>query len=316
VDKISAEVKKIENDESINFYLVNSLEIVNACKKIVNIPKKIDFIGKIKNDDLVIKKDEYTKFIFDSIFDKKIYDPVSLKKSSKKKNSSDIQKCIYCNSINNFTVENCEILICNVCFAQKQMINMVSYTDGNRVNPNAKYIYDRHQTFKNCISQYQGKQCINIPQKLYSDLEYQFEIHDLLIGDSNTPREIRFGNITKTQINIFLKELKYSKYYEDVYLIYHTLTLNKPDDIGYIEDKLIQDFGLVSNVYDKLFKKSISRKSFINTHYIFFQLLIKNKHKCDKEDFMVLKTIDRKNFHDSICSKIFDEIGWKFIPLF
>jgi hypothetical protein len=207
VDKISAEVKKIENDESINFYLVNSLEIVNACKKIVNIPKKIDFIGKIKNDDLVIKKDEYTKFIFDSIFDKKIYDPVSLKKSSKKKNSSDIQKCIYCNSINNFTVENCEILICNVCFAQKQMINMVSYTDGNRVNPNAKYIYDRHQTFKNCISQYQGKQCINIPQKLYSDLEYQFEIHDLLIGDSNTPREIRFGNITKTQINIFLKEL-------------------------------------------------------------------------------------------------------------
>lgn len=314
IENISNKIEKIENYESINFYLVDSLEIVDTCKKIVNIPKKIDFIGKKQTVDFTIKKEEYSKYIFDSIFINKIYNPVNAKESLKKK--IDVKKCTYCNSINNFTVDNGEILICNICYSQKQMINIVSYTDGNRVNPQSKYIYDRQQHFKNCINQYQGKQCINIPAKVYSDLENQFDIHGLLIGDINTPREIRFSNITKTQINIFLKELKYSKFYEDVYLIYYTMTLVKPDDIGYIEDKLIKDFSLISSVYDKLFKKSVNRKSFINTHYVFFQLLIKNKHKCDKEDFMILKTIDRKNFHDSICSKIFSEIGWNFTPLF
>jgi len=316
IETISDKIDKIENYEAINFYLVDSLEIVDTCKKIVNIPKKIDFIGKKKIVDFAIKKEEYTKYIFDSIFIKKIYNPVATKDSFKKKISTDVKKCTYCNAVNNFTVDNGEILICNICFVQKQMINIVSYTDGNRVNPQSKYIYDRQQHFKNCINQYQGKQCVNIPSKVYSDLENQFDIHGLLIGDMTTPREIRFSNITKTQINIFLKELKYSKFYEDVYLIYYTMTLIKPDDIGYIEDKLIQDFILISSFYDKLFKKTVNRKSFINTHYVFFQLLIKNKHKCDKEDFMILKTIDRKNFHDSICSKIFAEIGWNFTPLF
>ena len=60
IETISDKIDKIENYEAINFYLVDSLEIVDTCKKIVNIPKKIDFIGKKKIVDFTIKKEEYT----------------------------------------------------------------------------------------------------------------------------------------------------------------------------------------------------------------------------------------------------------------
>lgn len=309
LNNIKNKFNSIENNENINFYLIDSLEILDECNKTINRPKKIDFMGKVVKHEGVENKG-YDSFVFNSIFLKDIYHPF-LKKENKKK-----IKCLNCNVDNDFITENGDMVICNNCHYQKQMINIISYTDCNRVNPQSKYIYDRHQNFKNCIDQYQGKQCINIPDQVYLDIENQFEIHGLLIGDKDTPKHIRFKNITKTQINIFLKELKYSKYYEDVYLIHYFLTSIKPDDIEYLEEKLMMDFYTLSTVYDRLFKKLINRKSFINTHYVFFQLLIKNKHKCIREDFIILKTIERKKFHDGICSRIFAEIGWNFTPIF
>ena len=315
IGAIQCKLEKINKDESINLYFSESLEIIENCKKIVNVPMKIDFIGSKKiQDENIDSNKEYDNYIFNSIYIQNINQPITTLK--KKEKLKDNIKCFNCKSVNNFSVENGEFYICNQCFTQKQMINMISYNDGNRLNPHSKYIYDRQLHFKNCINQYQGKQCVNIPDKVYEDLENQFNIHGLLVGTESMSRQIRFSNITKTQINIFLKELKYSKYYEDVYLIHSVMTLKSPDNISYIEDKLIYDFNLLSNIYDKLFKKTVKRKSFINTQYVFFQLLIKNKHKCDKEDFMILKTIDRKHFHDIICSKIFAELGWNFTPLF
>ena len=35
-----------------------------------------------------------------------------------------------------------------------------------------------------------------------------------------------------------------------------------------------------------------------------------------KEDFNILKTIDRKSFHDDICVGLFAELGWNFSHTF
>ena len=45
-----------------------------------------------------------------------------------------------------------------------------------------------------------------------------------------------------------------------------------------------------------------------------YQLLLKFKHPCNKEDFTILKTLDRKTFHDEIMSNIFLQLGWNFVP--
>ena len=217
-----------------------------------------------------------------------------------------------------FEIED-EKYICKVCGCQKDILgNMTSYKDINRVNITYKFTYERIVHFKDCINQYQGKQNSNIDENIYKELEKQFEVHGLLIGDKTTPREERFKNITKEHIIMFLKETGNSNNYEHVFLIYNTLTGKKNDDISHLEKVLLEDFETLSNLYDKKFRneKKIERKSFINTQYVLYQLLRKHKHPCKKEDFNILKTLDRKSFHDDILSELFQELSWNYIPCF
>jgi hypothetical protein len=189
-----------------------------------------------------------------------------------------------------------------------------SYTDIDRVNISSKYTYDRKVHFRDCINQYQGKQNSTIQQKIYDELEVQFRQHYLLHDEEST-KELKFRDITKNHILIFLKELGYSKHYENVHLIHYNFTNIKPDDISYLEEQLLDDFDVLTDLYDKRFKY-INRKNFINTQYVLFQLLCRHRHSCKKEEFIILKTIDRKFFHDEICKELFEELGWNHSPFY
>ena len=94
------------------------------------------------------------------------------------------------------------------------------------------------------------------------------------------------------------------------------MTGKKSNDISHLEDKLIKDFEVLSDLYDKKFKhdktKKIDRKSFINVQYVLFQLLRRHKYPCKREDFNILKTLDRKAFHDDIMKELFEELNWNF----
>ena len=92
----------------------------------------------------------------------------------------------------------------------------------------------------------------------------------------------------------------------------------KPDNIGYLEDRMLDDFTQLTELYDKKFKNKpgFNRKNFINTQYVLYQFLLRYKHKCKKEDFTVLKTVDRKSFHDDVAKSCFGELGWNFTPTF
>ena len=62
--------------------------------------------------------------------------------------------------------------------------------------------------------------------------------------------------------------------------------------------------------------KDIERKSFINSQYVLYQLLIRHKFKCNKSEFNILKTTDRQTFHDEVCKELFKHLGWNFKCLF
>ena len=55
------------------------------------------------------------------------------------------------------------------------------------------------------------------------------------------------------------KELGFPKHYENVTLIHYNITGKKPDDISYLEDKLLADFDLLVETYDKNFKNNRSK---------------------------------------------------------
>jgi hypothetical protein len=336
---LEKEIKNIINDSSYNFYVMETYDIIKEYKQIIEKPSKISFFGKTKvdnNKENIIKqyidisnkyysldKIESIKKILNKDYkDKKEKDkinkftPEKQEKYLQNLDKNDLNNCPDC--LKNFEIED-EKYICKDCGCQKDILgNMTSYKDINRVNITYKFTYERIVHFKDCINQYQGKQNSNIDESIYKQLERQFEVHGLLEGNKNTPREERFKNITKEHIIMFLKETGNSNNYEHVFLIFNTFTGKKNDDISHLEKVLLEDFETLSNLYDKKFRneKKIDRKSFINTQYVLYQLLRKHKHPCKKEDFNILKTLDRKSFHDDILSELFQELSWNYIPCF
>ena len=132
-------------------------------------------------------------------------------------------------------------------------------------------------------------------------------------GDESVSSEIRFKKLNKEHIQIFLKELSYTKYYEDIIYIYYKITNKSPEDISHIESKLLEDFDVLIELYDKKYKNSqYKRKNFINIQCILYQLLLKHGYKCKRSDFNILKTVDKKAIHDEIIHDLFKDLSWNF----
>ena len=210
------------------------------------------------------------------------------------------------------------LLICEVCGAtlEHSKYRNISYKDIDRVNITCKYQYDRITHFKDCIQQFQGKQNATIPPAVYSDLIFQFLQHGLIPENyKDIPKKEAFKAITKEHILLFLKETNHTKHYEDVTLLHHYFTEIAPPDLSAIENALLQDFDALTALYDKKYRNS-ERKNFINTQYVLFQLLRRHRFPCKKEDFNILKTIDRKYYHDDITRALFEELGFNFTATF
>lgn len=225
-------------------------------------------------------------------------------------NSIDLSAnyCENCGNKISFIKEN-DVLICGVCFAE--VIKMAYYNNRSYNVTVNKCNYDRMIHFKECIKQYQGKQNTFISPDVYTNIENALYTNGI-IGDPSLDRTTRFQNVKKNHIMYFLKELGYSKHYDDYALIHCNMTNKKPNDISYIEDKLIADFEKISEKYLTLNSNLTERKNFINIQFILYCLLIKHNHKFDKEDFSIIKSIDGKIERDKRCKNIFESLGWDY----
>lgn len=312
--ELNEKIENLKSGRHLNFYIADSAYIIEKYKQILQTPVKLSFTGKVSRDNQE-KKDIITYYL--KIIQK--YTSVNNTKTPLYPVKSTQVVCNNCPNKTLFDIIDNSIYICIQCGAEQEiLLHTSSYKDIDRINISAKYTYDRKVHFRDCINQYQGKQNSTIDDKVYKKLLEQFEKHHLLVGNKKTPKEERCKNITKEHIHLFLKELEYSKHYENVNLIHYHLTGKKPDNISHLEDKLLDDFDQLTDFYDKKFKNKpgFDRKNFINTQYVLYQLLMRYKHICKKEDFTILKTVDRKSFHDDVAKICFEELGWNHQPLF
>uniref|UniRef100_A0A6C0KEV5 Uncharacterized protein n=1 Tax=viral metagenome TaxID=1070528 RepID=A0A6C0KEV5_9ZZZZ len=296
--------------ENQHFYTMDVSELLETYHQAA--PQKISFMSKQKPDkNMSSITSSYLDILKKYDIDyKELEDLTKNQKKSKK-------VCSLCNSQEFITNFDQNLEICENCGKQEEKSHKsTSFKDITRINLSNKYNYERRIHFKDCINQYQGKQNATIADKVYQDLEEQFEQHGLLTA--SPIKKTRFESITKEHVLLFLKETNHSKHYEDVVLIYHKMTGKPIDDISHLEPQLMEDFDKISNLYDKRFKFTgkIDRKSFINTQYVLFQLLRKYKYPCKKEDFNMLKTLDRKSFHDDIVRELFETLNFNFTPIF
>ncbi len=330
-NRLKQYIKQISENTTKKFYLAETLEIIEAYKKILNEPIYMNF-GKKQT-----KSNTYKKQIIDSYMEiaAKYTDLTAVSKQlhSQKtcwsrnevkgltigswQDHGDVRlhdetiSCKHCKNKADFEIVDNSIYICLNCSSQQIIMqNISSYIDIDRVNLQNKYAYDRRVHFKESINNYQGVQNTIIPENVYEELENQFHKHHLLINSDN--KETKFKNITKEHIRLFLKELKFTKHYENINLIHYNLTGIKPDDISHLEDILLVDFDILSNEYDKL---CIDRKSFINAQLVLYSLLMKHNHACIEDDFSILKTNERRTFHDTILQTLFERLNWTYVPL-
>jgi hypothetical protein len=305
-EELRDEIDDLDNNKYLNFYLTETSELLSEYKEILKIPITLSFMGKANKDDKE-KKRIITEYI--KIACKYIDLDININNMTMKKEKI---LCDNCTNSKEFDIIDNNIYICKTCNSQQIIFKQISsYKDIDRVNIIAKYTYARNIHFRDCINQYQGKQNCTIDDKVYKQLEDEFDKHYLLVNSQI--KEIKFKNITKEHIMMFLKTLKYTKHYENVNLIHYNLTGIKPDDIGYLEDQLMFDFDILTELYDKKYKH-LTRKNFINTQYVLYQLLMRHKHPCKKENFTILKTFEREIFHDEIVKDLFEELDWNFTP--
>ncbi len=107
----------------------------------------------------------------------------------------------------------------------------------------------------------------NINPRIYDELEEQLVNHQIIEpANKKTNMEIQLVKVKDLKLlpepiyYVFLKELGYTKHYEDTILIHYTLTGKRPDNIEHLEEKLMADFDKLTEQYDLLFK-DIERKN-------------------------------------------------------
>lgn len=221
-------------------------------------------------------------------------------------------------SVNGNICENCgnsslfmkesDIIICKVCFNEviRLVFNNCSYS-----MVGGKCHYDRLTHFKECIKQYQCKQNTFINPEVYSKIDKAL-ITSGIIDDNVKEKSKRYKKVTKSHISYFLKELGFSKYYDDYNLIYCTMTGTKPKDISHLENKLYEDFTKISEAYSVIMNDN-ERKNFINIQFILYKLLLRHKEKISIEDFGAVKSQDKKMDREKLCKEIFVHLGWEYI---
>lgn len=309
INELQKIINCLESKELYHFYLLQTTPLLENYKKELQKPLQVSFMGEISKPDTIVI-DEIKKSYLSVAKKIKYLPELNIIKNIENICSYCQQKQIEQIDINTFVCKSCgfDVELPQIAF---------SYKDSERINIVPKYTYDRRIHFKDTINQFQGKQNSTIATEVYDQLIEKCKIHKL-IDENATSLQDKFKKVTKQHIFIFLKETGFSKHYEDIKLIYYNLTGTPLDDISHLEEQLMQDFDTLSNLYDQQYiqTKKINRKNFINTQYVLYQLLKRHKYPCDKRDFNFLKTTDRKNFHDEICSNLFDQLGWNFSVLF
>jgi hypothetical protein len=304
INILNQKINDIENDILMAEYICISTPVLEKYKKLIYTPVKVSFFN---NSNIKNINDSDKNEIIEEFYEiAKKYIPIKIYK----KETPERYLC-NCGNQNNYT-ESQNKIICNECSNVHSIQSIqTSFKDIDRVNLSQKYKYKKKVHFRDTVNQYQGKQNKKINPDIFSILEQQFLIHNLVNLEGKTHNE-KYSNITKEHIYMFLFETNNSNYYEDINMIHTYFTGIPCPDISDIEHLLYEDFDKVVDAYESL--ENIDRIHFLNGQYILYQLLRRRKIKVKESDFDILKTRERLVEHDDIYQKICTKLEWTFIP--
>ena len=300
---------RLNNTDDEIFYINETVSLLDEYRHIKKMNKQV--INFLKSKDNLKKENKRLSEIIKQYLD--IAKNYTEELCILDHNSNDthlLTSCSKCGS--EYVDDGAEYVnVCTNCGAHTELLGETyTYRDNNRLNKTFNYKYDRKSHFRETVSQYQGKQNITVKKKVYEDIEKQLKIYNLINEEGKTRKE-KYAKVTKQHIRLFLKETNHCKHYEDYIFIYHKITDKPVPDITHVENAIFKDHKLMLETYSNLSDDEIEeRKNFLNAKFILLQLLRKHKVKVDIEDFDILKSCERFNYHTRVCKLIFDKLGW------
>jgi len=339
----SLKLKKIELEEKINDiqtstklaeYICKSQDLLSKYVSVSSVPISRSFINKESNKERLHNEKEKADITDKFLEMASVFIPINMYKPQKE----NVSVCSNCNE--NVFEKASGCIVCRNCGQEKSSLNKdYKFTDSTRINIHTKYKYDRKSHFRDAINQYQGKQNKRIDKKVFSDVDEQFYLHNLLeysdemeeqkhkifvyLAEPVKKNAVEEGilakfyefhsQITKEHIYMFLSETKNNKHYEDVNLIHQRFTGIPCADISHLEDILFKDFEAFENVFETF--DDIDRSSFLNGQYVLYQFLRRHKFKCEESDFSILRTRERLVDHDEIYGRVCHVLEWNYLRL-
>lgn len=219
--------------------------------------------------------------------------------------------CGMCSGVNfvESMVDVC-LFVCMDCGAETQFEDdSPTYGDSDRVNMAAKYTYTRKGHITDAMKKFQGVQTINPALQNAIKIVRQEMKKQNLVAEQNQLR-----SVSKDHIYEFLKEQKLSACYEDLNLIFQTITGVPCPNISVYEKEIMEDFEALERVYPAI--KNPERTNSLTVNYKLYKLLQRRGFLCRKDDFYILKTPQKQREHDEVMKRAWDVLGWEWIPTF
>jgi len=225
------------------------------------------------------------------------------------KNSSFVfYPCSNCGSqkalfSNGQTCGNCAAELC-------QISHSFNFNDSCRVYRNNKPIYDRKFVFKECFLRFQAKQKIFLPMELLKAVQNYFISKGLAFCTNDSV--VVDPSVTCRDVHESLNALQQPEFVDDVILIWHKLTGKIVDDASHLEVMLMDDFEKFLCLFQTIENKE-KRKTFVNSHFMLFQLLRRREFKINNP-FFFHSCFDREKRKPSeiLCRKLFPVLNWMF----
>jgi hypothetical protein len=302
IDSLKEKITNITDDTELNDYLLDFFAIIHNNNK--DTSKQTNKVGQM--DTFVQSELNTTKIDMYNEYIKKFNDEL---KEIKNDTPHKTNSCEYCGSTRTGNETKTSTVVCLECGNSKNVLfndNEIVPVYTENIEQVILFNYKRNNHFQECLNQLQAKENTSIPPQIIKDLTFEFKKYNI-----HDPKMI-----TASLVKIYLKKLKYNKYYEHIPTIINEFCgLHAPKLTPELEQQLKIMFDEIQIPFEK-YSRIIcpKRKNFLNYNYIFYkmcQLLCKDEFL---NFFPLLKSREKLYEHDLIWRGICNDLRWEYIP--
>ena len=246
-EAIIRELSLLPSDRTLKLYMLDTLHIIEQFKKLSNMPILNTFNvsrrDKLQNDRMYAHAALYDHYTAQA---RKYTDSVIPRRVADMGDVGGGGGCPACGSNDSQPEDEFgSVVTCLACFATLKIISTsASCSDADRISISTRHVQDRRSQMKDYICQYQGKQCVEIPDMVYERLRD----HLRLRGCTDPNAENVYHAVSKDHIRKAMHDLALTRYYDHALLVYRNITGKHLDDVSQIECRILSDFDILLSI--------------------------------------------------------------------